>query len=200
MATDVAKLAVTSPRRALEGTVDEMYRTVAAGQGLIASENFASLNHLHAGDVVELQTPSGPVRLPIAGVVRDYSDQQGSVMVDLSIYRRYWQDDAVDFFRVYLDRGADPSAVRQAILQKFSTDRRLFVLSSLEVRAYVEGLTDQWFGMTRMQIIVAVLVAVLGVVNSLTVTITDRRRELGVLRAVGGLRSQVRGAIWMEAV
>ena len=47
---------------------------------------------------------------------------------------------------------------------------------------------------------VAVLVAVLGIVNSLTVTIADRRRELGVLRAVGGLRSQVRGAIWMEAL
>jgi putative ABC transport system permease protein len=41
---------------------------------------------------------------------------------------------------------------------------------------------------------------VLGIVNTLTVSITDRRRELGVLRAVGGLRRQIRGTIWMEAV
>ena len=53
--------------------------------------------------------------------------------------------------------------------------------------------------MTWLQIGVAVLVAVLGIVNSLTVTIADRRRELGVLQAVGGLRQQVRRAIWMEA-
>jgi putative ABC transport system permease protein len=150
--------------------------------------------------MVELLTPSGTLRLPLVGVVRDYSDQQGSVMVDLSVYRQYWMDDAVDFFRVYLQPGADASAVREAILRTFSGDRRLFVLSSLEVRDYVEGLTDQWFGMTRTQIIVAILVAILGIVNSLTVTITDRRRELGVLQAVGGLRSQVRGAIWMEAL
>jgi putative ABC transport system permease protein len=51
-----------------------------------------------------------------------------------------------------------------------------------------------------MQIWIAVLVAVLGIVNSLTITITDRRRELGILQAVGALRWQVRATIWMEAV
>jgi putative ABC transport system permease protein len=43
------------------------------------------------------------------------------------------------------------------------------------------------------------LVAILGIVNTLTVSISDRRRELGVLRAVGGLRNQIRGTVWMEA-
>jgi putative ABC transport system permease protein len=61
-------------------------------------------------------------------------------------------------------------------------------------------LTDQWFGITYVQIAVAVLVAVLGIVNTLTVSITDRRRELGVLQAVGGLRNQVRRTIWLEAL
>ena len=40
----------------------------------------------------------------------------------------------------------------------------------------------------------------LGIVNTLTVSIADRRRELGVLRAVGGLRAQIRRTVWMEAV
>jgi putative ABC transport system permease protein len=47
---------------------------------------------------------------------------------------------------------------------------------------------------------VAVFVAVLGIVNSLTVSITDRRRELGVLQAVGALKGQVRRTIWLEAL
>jgi putative ABC transport system permease protein len=200
MATDVESVAATSPRKPIEGVLLEMYRQAAAGQGLIGSENFASLNNLHVGDTVELETPSGTLSLPLVGVVRDYSDQQGSVMVDLSVYREFWKDDTVDFFRVYLQPDANAAAVREEILRTFSSDRRLFVLSSREARDYVEGLTDQWFGMTRIQILVAILVAILGIVNSLTVTITDRRRELGVLQAVGGLRSQVRGAIYMEAI
>ena len=44
------------------------------------------------------------------------------------------------------------------------------------------------------------LVAILGIVNTLTVSIIDRRRELGVLQAVGGLRNQIRHTIWMEAL
>jgi putative ABC transport system permease protein len=46
---------------------------------------------------------------------------------------------------------------------------------------------------------VAVAVAILGIVNALTVSITDRRRELGVLQGVGGLRRQVGHTIWIEA-
>jgi putative ABC transport system permease protein len=54
--------------------------------------------------------------------------------------------------------------------------------------------------MTYNQIVVAILVAVLGVVNTLTVSITDRRRELGVMQAVGGVRQQVRRTVWLEAL
>jgi putative ABC transport system permease protein len=64
----------------------------------------------------------------------------------------------------------------------------------------VYKLVEQWFSMSRLQVVVAVLVAVLGIVNSLTVSITDRRRELGILQAVGGLRFQVRRTIWFEAL
>ena len=94
----------------------------------------------------------------------------------------------MDFFRVFLHPGVDQAAAKERILTRFADHRRVFVLSSREVRDYVEGLTDQWFGMTRVQVIIAILVAILGIVNSLTVTIADRRRELGILQAVGALR------------
>src|SRR5207253_5967816 len=76
----------------------------------------------------------------------------------------------------------------------------LIVMLNVEVRKYIANLMDQWFGMTYLQLLVAVSVAVLGIINTLTVSITDRRRELGVLRAVGGLRSQIRQTVWMEAI
>ncbi len=140
------------------------------------------------------------LRLPIAGIVTDYSDEQGSLLVDRSLYKRYWNDSTVNVFRVYLARGAGEADVKQRILEKFGDQRRLFVLTNRDVRRYILRLTDQWFGITYVQIAVAVLVAVLGIVNTLTVSITDRRRELGVLQAVGGLRNQIRGTIWLEAL
>src|SRR5690349_22801695 len=90
--------------------------------------------------------------------------------------------------------------VKRRILERFANQRRLFVLTNREVRQYIMRLTDQWFGVTYVQIAVAVLVAILGIINTLTVSITDRRRELGVLRAIGSLHTQVRQSVWLEAV
>jgi putative ABC transport system permease protein len=72
-------------------------------------------------------------------------------------------------------------------------------MSNPELRAYIMQLADQWMGLTYVQMFVAVMVALLGIVNTLTVSIIDRRRELGVLQAVGALRRQVRHTVWMEA-
>jgi len=84
-------------------------------------------------------------------------------------------------------------------VERVGNRRHMFVLSNREIREYVGKVMNQWFGLTYLQVIVAMLVAILGIVNTLTVSITDRRRELGVLRAVGGLRNQIRGTVWMEA-
>jgi putative ABC transport system permease protein len=132
--------------------------------------------------------------------VVDYSDQQGAILIDRTIFLRYWQDDSVNFFRVYLDAGANVAGVKRQILEKYDGVRQVFVLNNDELRAYILRITGQWFALTYIQVGIAVLVAILGIVNTLTVSITDRRRELGVLRAVGGLNTQIRRTIWLEAL
>ena len=165
----------------------------------MASENFVRLHGGRLGEIIEIPAPGGTLRLPIAGIVRDFSDQQGSLLISRALYMRAFHDDSVNVFRLYLAGGAKEADVRQSILDNFGKQQRLFVLTNKEVRSYVTRLTDQWFGLTYVQIAVAVLVAVLGIVNALTVSITDRRREFGVLQAVGGLRQQIRHTVWMEA-
>jgi putative ABC transport system permease protein len=200
VATDVESLRHRATLPPVAGNPDEMFRRAAAGQAILASENFALLRGYQLGDVVDVPSPAGMLHLPIAGIVTDYSDQQGAILMDRALYKRYWNDDTVNIFRIYLTPGAREADVKRRILIAFGTQRRLFVLNNGEVRAYIMRLTDQWFGITYVQIAVAVLVAVLGIVNTLTVSITDRRRELGILQAVGGLRSQVRHTIWLEAL
>lgn len=185
---------------ALEGDSAEMYRKTAAGEGVMASENFARLHGGRVGEVLEIPSPEGILRVPIVGIVRDYSDQQGSLLMSRALYMRYWHDDTVNFFRIYVKKDSDPSQVRERILRAHGDQQRLFVLTNREVRDWVIKITDQWFGLTYIQIAVAVIVAVLGIINALTVSITDRRRELGVLRAVGGVRPQIRWTIWLEAL
>jgi putative ABC transport system permease protein len=181
------------------GDLETMCRLAAEGKGVIVAENLLTMQRVNRDEIVEMATPSGLLKLPIVGVVRDYSDQQGTFFVDREVFQRHWRDDTANLFRVYLKPGASAAQVKERILGRYGGLRRLFVLSNIEVREYIMKLMDQLFAMTYAQIFVAVLVAVLGIVNTLTVSITDRRRELGVLRAVGALGHQIRHTIWMEA-
>jgi len=200
VAVEVNSIARTARREPVAGNADEMYKRTAAGEGLMVSDNLAQLQHLRLGETLEIPAPNGVIRLPIVGIIVDYSDQQGTILMDRSVFKRFWNDDTVNVFRVYLTPGAQVPEVRQRILEKFAGQRQVFVFTNNELRRYILQITDQWFGLTSVQIAVAVLVAILGIVNTLTVSITDRRRELGVLQAVGGLHGQIRRTIWLEAL
>jgi putative ABC transport system permease protein len=200
VAIDAAKLAQTVRHPPIAGTWDDMYRLTAESQGLIASGTFATIHNVELGEVVELPTPSGLLRLPVVGIINDYSDMQGAVFIERAAYRKWWDDDTVNLARVYVKEGEDAEPVRQRIIEALAGRVRLIVLTNSEVRDWIVTILDQWFAMTYNQIVVAILVAVLGIVNTLTVSITDRRRELGVMQAVGGLRNQVRRTVWIEAL
>ena len=197
--------AASFERRGHRPTVAEdpagMYALASAGRGVIVSDNFARLHDKQVGDRVEIPAPAGLLAIPIAGIITDWSDQQGSLFLDRAVYEKYWNDDTVNVFRIYVTPGTDPQSVRQRLLERLSPAHpRLLVLTNAEVRSWVLELTEQWLQLTYSQVFIAVVVAILGIVNALTVSIIDRKRELGVLRAVGGFRRQIRQTVWMEAV
>jgi putative ABC transport system permease protein len=200
VAIEMASVADTARRRPVAGNAADMYKKAAASEGLIVSDNLAELQHLTLGETLEIPAPYGLIRLPIVGIIVDYTDQQGTILMDRSLFIKYWHDDSVRDFRVYLKSGVAASAVREGIQERYAGQRQVFVLTNHELKSYILKITDQWFGLTSVQIAVAVLVAILGIVNTLTVSIIDRRRELGVLRAVGAVRGQIRRTIWIEAL
>jgi len=200
IAIETEKISQTVHRIPVAGDLEEMDRLTASGKGTIVSDSFASIHGVGIGDSIDLPTPAGLLKLPIVGIVRDYSDMQGSLFIDRSVYTKWWNDTTANVARVYVNNGENVDAVRQRVIDALAGHHRLLVLTNREVREWIVKLLDQWFALTYNQIAVAILVAVLGIVNTLTVSITDRRRELGVMQAVGGLRSQIRRTIWLEAL
>jgi putative ABC transport system permease protein len=199
-AIEMASVAETTRVTPVAGRADEMYRVAGAGKGLIVSDSLAQRFQLALGDTLDIPAPQGAISLPIVGIIVDYTDQQGTIFMDRSVWIEHWQDDSVNDFRVFVSPGAAVADVRQRIIERYAGERQLFVLTSEQSRSYILRITDQWFGLMNVQVAVAVFVAVLGIVNSLTVSIADRRRELGVLQAVGAFRGQVRRTIWLEAL
>jgi len=200
IAIETAKVGKTIRHIVVEGSQEEMDRLTSAGNGVIVSDTFSTIHSMHLGDMVEIPSPSGILKLPIVGIVRDFSDMLGTVFIDRSVFVKRWNDDTANVARVYVKQGEDVAAVRERVIKAISGHRRLLVLTNREVKEWITKLINQWFALTYNQIAVAVLVAILGIVNTLTVSITDRRRELGVMQAVGGSRTQVRRTVWLEAL
>jgi putative ABC transport system permease protein len=183
-----------------EGRVQDLLAGMVGQAGLLISSNLARRHRIRKGDRLALDTPTGRREFEVIGVHIDYHSDNGSMFLDRQVYKRFWNDNRVNVFDVFLAPGVDPYVVKEEIHRRFADQRHVFVLTNREMRAEILRITNQFWSLTYVQVLVAALVAVLGILNSLMISITERQREIGILRALGGERHQVRQAILLEAV
>jgi putative ABC transport system permease protein len=181
------------------GDTDAILAKVQAGGACIVSENLMRLHGVRLGDVIELPGARRNVPLVAVGTFADYSWPRGAVAVDLSFMERELDDRVVDEFSVKMIPGADAAAVTKAIVEKLGPDRDVVVTSAHELQDAARALLHGFFSLSYAQIAAALSVAFLGVVNALWIAVVLRRRQLGLLRAVGATRAQVTKSIVLEA-
>jgi putative ABC transport system permease protein len=200
IATDVAAFNRVPHRRPLPPRAAALYRQLAQQSGAaVVSENFTALYGVDAGDTVTVTGPHGPVTLSVIGKQTDYTWNLGTLHMDRADYVRSWDDPAVDIFDVYLRPGQDVRAVQETILRKLGPAHGLFVLTHDELTQRIEGMIERLYGVEYAQQVVVMVVAALGVVMALLIAVLQRRRELGLLRAVGASRAQVIRSVLAEA-
>jgi putative ABC transport system permease protein len=198
ISTDVKLFATRGKWDLLEGAQTEVVGSVAAG-AVVVSENFSRHFGTHKGDRITLSTRNGSSQFEVAGVTLDYTSDIGTILLDRATYVANWADSRVDTFELHVAQGADVKAVQRQVLERYSDDHDLFVLTNREFHKEVMGTMDQVFALTHSLEFVAILVAVLGVLNALLASVLDRVREIGVMRALGTLRAQARRMIMIEA-
>ena len=173
-------LPMVAPRSARAALLEAL-RT----NGVVVSESFAIKFDKRVGDEVEL--PNG--RFPITGIYRDYSNDRGVVVMDRALYLRAFDDHAINTIVVYLKPGVTIDAARRELERSFGPKHNAFVVTNGEIKSEVMRIFDQTFMITYALLGVAIVVAVLGIVNTLSALILERTRELALLR-VGGLSAR----------
>jgi len=152
------------------------------------------------GDTLTLNTPSGKVAFTVKAVLVDYASPVGVITVDAGVFRALWKDRLHDLLQVFVKPGVDVLSVRQRLVSTLGEAHSLSVISNQRFREQMDETINRFFWLTRILIIMAMLVAVLGIINSLQASVMDRTSEIGMLRAIGAFRRQVAWVIVLESV
>ena len=123
---------------AIEGADSStIHDQLAQGRGVLVSRNFALRFSSGIGDRLTLESPTGPLELPIVGFLDDYRSEKGTIFMDRALYKKFWGDDAVDFVDVDLNPGVDQVAMKA---QDRKADRRaLFMPLSTRIPSSSAG-------------------------------------------------------------
>ncbi|HMW86005.1 MAG TPA: ABC transporter permease [Nitrospira sp.] len=200
---DLALHAARSRYLFVAGESAAILARAAAGEGAILSEVVANHLALGKGDRLSIVTPKGEQSLEVLGVFYDYATDGGKIVIDRSLYQQWWPDDGVTVFPVYVESGADMGKARMAILgtlaQASQGNLMPTVLSNAELRQEILRIFDRTFTLTYVLEAIAVIIATLGIINTLVTSVVERRRELATLQALGSSRGQVTALILWEA-
>jgi putative ABC transport system permease protein len=178
---------------------------VPTGEGVLISDIFAARSGLKVGDILNLETPSASLERPVLGILdsKAMAWLEGVVYMDRELYREYWRDSRISWLSIDLDPNADVAGVKSEIERAASGRQPLFVETSDEIRRRgretISSNIDQFFTFFYVQMFIAIFVAVIGLINTLVISVWDRKRELGIIRAVGGTRGQIAKIIMLEA-
>jgi putative ABC transport system permease protein len=199
-----------------QGNPQEAARLLSQGNHIIVTDEYRQLRHLGVGDSVQLLTDKGPVDFKIAGVVwspgmdlidskfdmgEQFDQRTGaSIFGSMADAKKYFGAgrNGIRLFAANLDAGADKDAVLAEVQKQLNIEG----MQAGDVRQIKNNMKDTFAELLLLVALVpfgAMLVASLGVTNTIMASIRTRRWQLGVLRSIGLTQSQLLRLIFSEA-
>ncbi len=169
-------------------------------RGLAIGKDPAAEQGLAPGDTVEVVFPdTGARQLPIVAVYEDTS-VLGNWALDLDTFSDSYTENLDVFVAAKSAEGTTPDEVRAAVETVTVDYPQVEIQDRTEFTQAQEDQVNQFLVVINVFLVFAVLIAFIGITNTLALSVFERTRELGLLRAVGMLRPQVRRMIRLEAV
>jgi putative ABC transport system permease protein len=170
--------------------------------GAIVSDDFADKKNLAVGEMFTLLTPNGDrTQLVVKGIYHPppFFPMLGSVSIPQSLFDSIYDRPRNSF--VFVNVAGDPTAATTSSLEAAVKD---FPDSKVQTRVEWIDQQDQDFNsflnMLYVLLALSVIISIFGMVNTLILSVYERTRELGMLRAVGMTRRQVRRMVRQESV
>jgi len=181
----------------LEG--DGAEQDFQSGECVAISESFAARFRVEPKATISLPTPAGVQEFNVCGIYRDFARDRGTILMPRKLFDRYWREQQVHSLAFKLRDPSLSGAVGDAFRERFGRQGQFVLYDNAALRRRVFDIFDETFTVTSVLRGIAIIVAVAGVLFSLSALVIEREREIGVLRAMGASRPQVLGVFLTEA-
>jgi putative ABC transport system permease protein len=176
------------------GTNDAFYRAldeqvrneVLAGRGVVLTKNLGKTLNVRAGDQLRLQTPHGPQQTAVLALVPYFSTVIGSIGINLDHMRAWFDRPEATTLQIAAAPGVDRNRLMADVRRVVPAPS--YVYDGRTALAGLEAPMHQSMFIANAVWIIVVFVAAVALLNTLTLSVLERRREIGVLRAMGSSR------------
>ncbi|MFE5258409.1 ABC transporter permease [Streptomyces coelicoflavus] len=187
-------------RATTEGKLSAAYGTDAMSVG----SDYAEKHGVHVGDTVSVAFKGGETaKLKVAAITSDdVAIDQGARYISIETMEKYLPADKVPPNTIMFAKAKDGQADQAYDALKKSLDAypQYQVADQTDYKQELKDQIGQLLNMVYGLLALAIIVAVLGVVNTLALSVVERTREIGLMRAIGLSRRQLRRMIRMESV
>jgi putative ABC transport system permease protein len=168
--------------------------------GLAVSEDVAKQHGWKVGTIVPMEFPSdGVQRIPLKAIYKD-NQLNGGYLLSLADYQKGYSTQFDTMVIAKASQGVSAATARGAIDKVAAAFPNVQVQDMTQYKQRTAKQLDQLLNLVRSLLAFAIVIALFGIVNTLALSVLERVRELGLLRAVGATRRQVRSMIRWEAV
>jgi putative ABC transport system permease protein len=169
--------------------------------GVVVKDDVAETNGWQVGDTIPGSFPGArQAELEIQGTYEAKGIVNTDYVISGAAHTTYFPDRLEGTAMVLVEEGQDVALVEERIAEVLAHQPDATVMDQEEFQGEASAVIDQMLGLVTVLLLLAVVIALLGIVNTLALSVFERTRELGLLRAVGMTRGQVRAMVRWESV
>ncbi len=172
---------------------------LAAG-GVALSQTYAEPNGIAVGDTIAIDGLHGTRKLKVVALDTTAVNATLGLLFSLETAEDLYGLNQDSSFGITLDDGADVERTRDAIENTLAPYPQIELKSTAELKADIERQQSQGLSFFYALMFVAILIGLFGVMNTMFISVIERTREVGVLRAIGARRRQVRKIVRRESI